>query len=155
MNLRAFLAGCVGLLLPVAASLAAEQAAPARPFAAPDVPVTAPAGAVNGIAQVTVALLVVLVAVFIVAVLVRRFRNLAGGGDGGIEVLAQTALGQRERAVIVRVGEARLLLGVTPGQVTLLHTLPADAHLPGSSSGAPDQAARPSFASLLRKSLGR
>ncbi|MGC4028524.1 MAG: flagellar biosynthetic protein FliO [Steroidobacteraceae bacterium] len=153
MKLRPSFAGCAGLLLPVAAAFAAEPAAPARPFAAPEVTSGTPTGAVGGIAQVTFALLVVLVAVFVVAVLVRRFHNLAGGGSGGIEVLAQTALGQRERAVIVRVGEARLLLGVTPGQVTLLHTLPADAQLPGVSSGP--ESGRPTFAGLLKKSLGR
>ena len=107
-------------------------------------------GSVAGIGQVTLALLLVLIAVFVVAVLLKRFRMLAGC-SGNIEVLAQTALGQREKAVIIRVGETRLLLGVAAGQVTLLHTLPADALLtPATVSGD-----RPTFASLLQKSLGR
>lgn len=149
------MAGLAGAMLPCVAALAAEPEAP-RPFAAPDVPAAVPAGTFGGIAQVTFALLLVLVAVFVVAVLVKRFRNFTGGGGEGVEVLAQTALGQRERAVIVRVGEARLLLGVTPGQVTLLHSLPPEARLPGAPGAASGNAdTRPSFASLLRKSLGR
>jgi flagellar protein FliO/FliZ len=155
MSPRSFIAGLAGVFLPVAVGLSAELA-PARPFAAPVVPASAPASTVGGIAQVTFALLLVLVAVFVVAVLVKRFRNFTGGSGEGIEILAQTALGQRERAVIVRVGEARLLLGVTPGQVTLLHNLPPEAQLPGSSpAGAGDVVSRPTFAHLLRKSLGK
>lgn len=152
MNSRLSIAALVGLVLPVWARAAEQAPAATRPFAAPDAQASAPVGAAGGIAQVTFSLLLVLVAVFVVAVLVKRFRNLALGGGGEIEVLAQTALGQRERAVIVKVGEARLLLGVTPGQVTLLHTLPPEAQLGGQGPAADD---RPTFASLLRKSLGR
>ncbi len=49
---------------------------------------------------------------------------MTGAGANGIEVLAQTSLGSKERAVIVRVGGERMLLGVASGQVTLLKTLP-------------------------------
>lgn len=140
-------------LLQTGLALAAEVAPASRPFAAPQMTSAAPAGTVGGIAQVTFSLLLVLVAVFVVAVLLKRFRNLAGGGAGQIEVLSQTSLGQRERAVIVRVGDTRLLLGVASGQVTLLHTLPADARI--ESTPVEGDPVRPTFANLLRKSLGR
>jgi flagellar protein FliO/FliZ len=149
---RALFVG-LGSLLSVAGAMAAEAPAPARQFAAPEVASGAPAGSVAGIGQVTLALLLVLIAVFVVAVLLKRFRMLAGGGSGTIEVLAQTALGQREKAVIVRVGDTRLLLGVAAGQVTLLHTLPADAMITPAATVANGD--RPTFASLLKKSLGR
>ena len=84
-------------------------------------------GSASGIGQVTFALLLVLAAVFAVALLVKRLRAVTGAGANGIEVLAQTSLGAKERAVIVRVGGERLLLGVASGQVSLLQTLPPDA----------------------------
>lgn len=152
---RASLSACLALLLPAAGVFAAESTAGARAFGAPQATPAVPPGTASGLAQVTLALLVVLVAVFVVAVLVRRFRNLANGGSHGIEVLAQAALGQRERAVIIRVGATRLLLGVTPGQVTLLHSLPADVELADGPQDVQAAAARPGFAGLLRKSLGR
>jgi flagellar protein FliO/FliZ len=122
-------------------------------FAAPAVASATIAGGVGGIGQVTLALLLVLLAVFAVAVLAKRLRNAVNGGGNGLQVIAQCALGARERAVIIRVGETRLLLGVASGQVSLLHTFAADA-LPAVIAGT-EIANRPSFAALLKKSLGR
>jgi flagellar protein FliO/FliZ len=132
---------------------AAQTAAPAR-FAAPGVASSLPSGGASGIGQVTFALLLVLAAVFVVALLVKRLRNVTGAGTNGIEVLAQTSLGAKERAVIVRVGGERLLLGVASGQVSVLRILPAAAdgtQVPAVATT--DQ--KPSFAALLKKSLGR
>jgi flagellar protein FliO/FliZ len=77
-------------------------------------------------------LAVVLAVIFALAWGVRRFGNLPTAGKGLIRVLGGVALGSRERAVVVAVGEDRLLLGVAPGQVRLLHVLPADQPTPGS-----------------------
>jgi flagellar protein FliO/FliZ len=43
---------------------------------------------------------------------------------GMIRVVAGAAVGQRERVVIVDVADARIVLGVAPGRVTTLHTIP-------------------------------
>jgi flagellar protein FliO/FliZ len=154
MSTRRYIACLLGSLVHAAGVIGAEVPASSRQFAAPDIATSAPAGSAAGIGQVTLALLLVLIAVFVVAVLLKRFRMMAGGGSGSIEVLAQAALGQRERAVVVRVGETRLLLGVAAGQVTLLHTLPPDAVLsPGQSAATAGD--RSTFSSLLKKSLGR
>ncbi len=59
--------------------------------------------------------MLVLAAVFVVALLVKRLRLATGGAANGIEVLAQASLGAKERAVIIRVGSERLLLGVASG----------------------------------------
>jgi flagellar protein FliO/FliZ len=131
----------------------AADAAPAR-FADPNVSSTLPSSSVTGIGQVTFALLLVLAAVFAVAVLVKRLRAVTGAGANGIELLSQVSLGSKERAVIVRVGNTRLLLGVASGQVSLLQTLPADTPINDVPPGAA-ATTRPSFASLLKKSLGR
>ncbi len=132
---------------------AAETAAPAR-FAAPGVASSLPSGGASGIGQVTFALLLVLAAVFVVALLLKRLRVVTGAGANGIEVLAQTSLGAKERAVIVRVGSERLLLGVASGQVSLLQILPPETAVPNTPADAA-AGQRPSFAALLKKSLGR
>lgn len=45
------------------------------------------------------------------------------GHSGLIKVVSQCAVGSRERVVLVQVGEQQLLIGVTPQQISLLHTL--------------------------------
>jgi flagellar protein FliO/FliZ len=138
----------------VPALLAAAEAEPARRFAAPDTAASLPSSGVGGIGQVTIALLIVLAVVFALAFVLKKMRTVAGGSQG-IEVLAQTSLGARERAVVIRVEGTRLLLGVAQGRVNLLHVLPPAA--PGAEPPAPvtPNIERPSFSQLLRKSLGR
>jgi flagellar protein FliO/FliZ len=131
---------------------AAETAAPR--FAAPGVANSMPSGGASGIGQVTFALLLVLAAVFGVAWMLKRLRAVTGAGANGIEVLAQTSLGSKERAVIVRVGDERLLLGVASGQVTLLKSLPPQAPVANPPSDT-ITFQKPNFAALLKKSLGR
>jgi flagellar protein FliO/FliZ len=138
----------------------AQAATPAHPFAAPQLAASLPSGSAGGVGKVTLALLLVLLAVFAVAFVLRRLRGFNRGGSAGIEVIAQVALGTRERAVIIKVGESRMLLGVAPGRISMLQALPADTLLPmvaptvvGSAAGMP-AATRPTFASLLRKSMG-
>jgi flagellar protein FliO/FliZ len=61
--------------------------------------------------------------------------HLPAAGKGLIRVLGGVALGSRERAVVVAVGSTRLLLGVAPGQVRMLHILPSDPAEGGSFAG--------------------
>ena len=49
---------------------------------------------------------------------------LGKSAPGMIKVVAGVAVGQRERVVIVDVADVRMVLGVAPGQVTTLHTIP-------------------------------
>lgn len=54
-------------------------------------------------------------------------RKLSGGkgfGQGGMKVVGGVALGPRERIVLVEVGESWLVIGIVPGQIRTLHTLP-------------------------------
>ncbi len=58
-----------------------------------------------------------------VAWLARRY--LPGmGAQGAVKVVGATAVGARERVVVVEVDNTWLLLGVGGGNVRLLHTLP-------------------------------
>ncbi len=143
----------VACLLYAPALFAAESTAPRR-FAAPDVTTTTTQGTASGIGQVMLALVLVLAAVFAVAWFFKRMRGFTAGGNDGIEVLAQAAVGTKERVVIVRVAGSRLLLGVAAGQVSLLQTLPAEADSTPPPAGAASPLP-PRFTDLLRRSLGK
>jgi len=149
------------LLTVSAAASRVLHAASSAAFAAPvQQAVPTPAG---GLLRVIVALLVVLAAVLAAAWLARRMRAFSGGGgSSSLELLAQLSLGARERVVLIRVGDRQLLIGVAPGQVCTLHVLEApSAPTPAASApplvevAANSAAARPSFKSLLLKSLGK
>jgi flagellar protein FliO/FliZ len=132
---------------------AAAAPVPSHPFAAPQSigqPVTPGAG---GLAQVTLALLVVLVAVFAVAWVVRRMRGFGNRVGGAIDVIADIPLGAKERAVLLKVGQKQILVGVAPGRVNTLHVLEEPLDLTKPSAGATDS--RPTFKSLMLRSLGK
>jgi flagellar protein FliO/FliZ len=149
-------AGARTLTLALALALGAMRiasAAAAAPFAAPGAQSSASAG--GGMLRVTLALILVLAAVFATGWFVRRVRGLSGASSTGLEVLAQVTLGARERAVLIRVGERQILLGVAPGNVRTLHVLEPGAAVAPTSIMPPDAALRPTFKSLLLKSLGK
>jgi len=70
-------------------------------------------------------LLLILVAIFALGWLFRRFGKLPQAGKGMVTVLGGVSLGPRERAVVLQVGETRVLVGVAPGRVQTLHVLDA------------------------------
>lgn len=100
--------------------------------------------------------------VFIVAIILagawamRRAGWLRAAGPQTIKVLGTQSLGGRNFVSIVQVEDARLVLGVTAQQVSLLHTLPPIAHGAAATSMAAasgDPTESPAFASALRKVL--
>lgn len=141
-----------------AAETASEVAAgaPAAPsFAVPSTSVVEPVTGVGAMLEILLALSAVLAAILVIAWLVRRMRGTADPG-GLIRVLADVSLGQKERAVLLQVEGRRLLVGVAPGSVSMLLCTEAGASdvLPSDASTV-SGAAAPSFAALLRRSLGR
>ena len=102
----------------------AEKASPAMPSTD-----------VGGVAQVMVALLVVLALIFGMAWLLRRVGGIQRGGAGAIRVLGGMSMGQRERVVLVQVGETQLLLGVAPGRVNTLHVFDKPVDVSGPNAG--------------------
>jgi flagellar protein FliO/FliZ len=72
----------------------------------------------------TVGGLVVVLAVIVgVAWLFKRYGQFSMGGKGMVRVLGGASVGSRERVVVVEVDNTRVLLGVAPGQVRMLHLL--------------------------------
>jgi len=87
----------------------------------------------GSIVQIIFSLLLVLAAIVLVAWLLKRM-NVAQHSTGNLlKVLGGVAIGQRERVVLVEVNDTWLVVGVGPGQIRTLHTLPK-SDLPASSS---------------------
>jgi flagellar protein FliO/FliZ len=132
------------------------------PFASPDAAKTVTTSAAGSLAQVTLSLILVLGAVFASAWLVRRLRNFGRPGAGAIQIVADVALGAKERAVLIQVGAQQLLVGVAPGRVNTLHVLAEpvrtdDAQRGGGAdelSPSSSPSPRPDFKSILKRSLG-
>jgi flagellar protein FliO/FliZ len=104
-----------------------------------------PSLGVGAVLQTVVALVVVIALVFACAWLARRFGLQPAGRGGLIKVVASTSLGGKERVAVVEVGDTWLVLGTAPGNVRLLHTMPAGsagaathalAGTPGSGAAA-------------------
>lgn len=100
--------------------LAASTAAAAVP-AAPRADSDLVAG--GGLLQMVFGLAAVLALIVALAWAVRRFGRVQPLPAGALRVLGGLSLGARERLVLVKVGEAQLLLGVAPGRVQTLHVL--------------------------------
>jgi flagellar protein FliO/FliZ len=145
--------GGAALASALSAFAGAATTDPAHVFAAPQ-PFGQPAPAgVGGLGQVTLALLVVLVAVFAVAWMVRRMRSFGSRVGSAIDILAEIPLGQKERAVLLKVGTTQVLVGVAPGSVNLLHVLSEPIDLAKPVVGPNDS--RQSFRTLMLRSLGK
>lgn len=103
----------------------------------------------GSLTQVVLGLVVVLALVLGAARLARRFSSVPGlTAAGGLRVVGGAAVGQRERVVVVELGETWLVLGVAPGHVNALHTM-AKSALPATTPASP--AGEGSFAFWLRK----
>lgn len=81
--------------------------------------------------QVILSLLLVLAAVVLVAWILRRINLPQHAAGNLIKVQATVAVGQRERIVLIEVNDTWLVVGVAPGQVRALHSMPK-AELPAS-----------------------
>lgn len=75
--------------------------------------------------QVSGALIAIIALILAAAWLVKRLGFAPKRtGVNGLKISASASLGARERVVVVDVDDARLVLGVTAGQINLLHKLP-------------------------------
>ena len=95
----------------------------ARPLSAPPAPIVSG----GSLLQVGGALMLVLAAVAAVAWLLKRLNPHQIAQGGALRVISATAVGQRERVVLVEVDGTWLVVGVAPGHVSALHTMPRPA----------------------------
>jgi flagellar protein FliO/FliZ len=124
-------------LIALLSSLPARAAEP--PPALPEV------GA--GLGQMVFGLVVVIALLWASLYLLKRLQTSRGGTATGLRVVAATAVGPRERVVVVEVGETWLVVGVAPGQVRALSTLPRQPLPEGIPAPEPDA----NFAGWLKK----
>jgi flagellar protein FliO/FliZ len=68
-------------------------------------------------------LLLIIALIVTAAWLLKRYARLPIAGKGLISVLGGISIGPRERVVVLKVDNARLVIGVTPGQIRTLHVL--------------------------------
>lgn len=102
---------------------------------------------VGSMIQVVLALALVLCLIVAAAWLMRRFSLAPRSGNGQMRVVSGVMVGQRERVVIVEVGEQWLVLGVTAQNVNLL------SHLPKPENATSENVTPPPFADWLARAL--
>ena len=82
--------------------------------------------AAGALTETTFGLIAIIALIFALSWFFRRFGKQAFAGKGMVSVIGGVSLGPRERAVLLQVGGTRLLVGVAPGQVRMLHLLDQD-----------------------------
>nr|WP_217445810.1 flagellar biosynthetic protein FliO [Burkholderia metallica] len=95
----------------------------------------APSLGIGAVLQTLVGLAVVIGLVFACAWLARRFGFQPARRGGPLKVVSSVGLGAKESATIVEIGDTWLVLGVAPGNVRLLHTLPAGSAAAAATVG--------------------
>lgn len=98
--------------------------------------------------QVVGSFVVVIVLLVAVLVMLKRFNGVSTSMGGDMRVVSSVGVGQRERAVLLQVGEQQVLLGVGPGNVRTLHVFDEPAVSATSS-------ATPSFSDVWKVATGR
>lgn len=122
--------------------LASSAALHAADATAPPAP---PSGA-GAVIQMLGALGVVLAALFAVLWLLRRISGGKLAGPAPIRTVGGIAVGSRERVLLLEIGEHWLVVGVAPGSVTGIATLPR-----GELQQDSAQPAAPDFGALLAR----
>jgi flagellar protein FliO/FliZ len=104
-------------------------------------PVPPPASAVSSgsALQIIFSLILVLAAVALAAWIMKRINLPHQGAASLLKVVSGVAVGPRERVVLMEVNDTWLIVGIAPGQVRTLHTMPKGVLPAGMSSpAAPD-----------------
>lgn len=87
--------------------------------------------------QVIASLALVIGLLFGALWIMRRVNGVGQAVGGQMRVVSSLGLGQRERAVLVSVGEQQILLGVAPGRVAALHVFDEPAVAQDTTPAAP------------------
>src|SRR5580698_11123629 len=105
-----------------------------------------PSLGVGAVLQTVFGLLVVIGLVFACAWLTRRFGLQSGGRGGLVKTIGGASLGGKERVAVIEIGDTWLVLGTAPGNVRLLHTMPAGSAaldpVAGTQPGASDASSK-------------
>jgi len=130
---RGFIAACALLSLPALAT-----GTPAEPAIS----------AAGSLLQVFIGLVAVLLLIAGTAWVAKRLGVTQGGASSLLRVVSSASVGTRERVVVVEVGESWLVVGVAPGSVNALMTLPK-----GEIQSAVSPSLNSSFAARLHQMI--
>ncbi|SAL58940.1 flagellar biosynthesis protein, FliO [Caballeronia terrestris] len=126
----------------IASSVGAGSAAPSLGFGA--------------VLQTLFGLVIVIGFVFGCAWLARKLGYQGGKRTGLVKVVGGASLGNKERVAVVEIGDTWLVVGAGPGNVRLLHTMPAgsaEAGGIGAETPAPAQTLQGTFGQRFRDAL--
>ena len=98
--------------------------------------------------QVIGSFVVVILLLIGVLVLLRRFNGVSSQMSGNMRVISSVGVGQRERVVLVQVGEEQILVGVGPGNVRKIHAFNEPVVEPSAST-------TPSFSDVWKVAMGK
>lgn len=101
---------------------------PAR--AAEEAASTASTASAGSLIQVLFGLAVVLALMAGAAWMLKRMGMTGAGGNSVAKVVGGVSVGNRERVVVVEVGEQWIVVGVAPGRVNALATMPRQETMP-------------------------
>lgn len=85
--------------------------------------------------ETALGLIAIIALILLLSWFFRRFGKQALTGKGMVSVIGGVSLGPRERAVLLQVGDTRMLVGVAPGQVRMLHVLGEQSAALASETG--------------------
>ncbi len=68
-------------------------------------------------------LIIVLLCIIVLAWVAKRFNRIPSRANAYVQILGGVSMGSRERVVVVKAGNKKLLLGVSPGRINMLHVL--------------------------------
>jgi flagellar protein FliO/FliZ len=91
---------------------------------APAVAASPTPSAAGSLLQVFIGLVAVLLLIAATAWMAKRLGVAHGGSSALLNVIASASVGARERVVVLEIGESWLVVGVAPGSVNALTTLP-------------------------------
>ncbi|MDA8095399.1 MAG: flagellar biosynthetic protein FliO [Betaproteobacteria bacterium] len=109
----------------------------------------APAVSAIGALQVLAGLVIVLAAIVGTAWVLKRFVPGQKWAGGALRVVGGLLVGPKERVVLIEIGETWLVLGVAPGRVNALYTLPKPKEFEAEPSAQPEGA----FPAWLKRAL--
>ncbi|WP_321960171.1 flagellar biosynthetic protein FliO [Paraburkholderia sp. J7] len=113
-----------------------------------------PALGFGAVVQTVLGLALVIGVVFGCAWLARRLGLQGGPKNALVKTVGGASLGGKERVAVVEIGDTWLVLGAAPGNVRLLHTLPAGELPAGVAAAAPNAPALSgTFAQRFRDAL--
>ena len=95
-----------------------------------------PALGFGAVVQTVLGLALVIGVVFGCAWLARRLGLQGGTRNALVKTVGGASLGGKERVAVVEIGDTWLVLGAAPGNVRLLHTMPAGELQPSAAAAA-------------------